>query len=174
MAPGARIKRVACPADPERRGTTRAVFTATVLHDAWVALDFEHYSQEGSLSGRVWNDCIAVDLATGEVALPARLLDAATRATLTARARKEALASLGPPPDASVDASVDPLDEGARRAAAELSLETAPLCIEKESVRFVNVTHRVYGPAPPVFARALMAGLLPAGKLRDLVAPMAR
>jgi hypothetical protein len=170
MAPGARIKRDACPVDPERRGTNSTVYTATALFGSWVALQFEHYAQEGSISGHVWSECIAVDLATGELLEAAKLLDPATRATLTERARSEALASL-PPVDAG---SKDEPEDGMRVAAAELSLEDVPLCIEEHTVRFALISHRVFGPAQPVFDRGLVARLLAPGKLRDLVAPAAR
>jgi hypothetical protein len=57
-----------------------------------------------------------------------------------------------------------------RRAAEELDLAHAALCIEEKKVRIANVSHPVFGPAPPEFERSDFLRLLPPGKLRDLLA----
>ena len=171
MAPQSWVKRERCSADPDRRGTNSAVYSATALWGSSVAVEIEHYRQEGPTSGGVWTDCVVVNLSTGESIVPAKLLDATARATLTERARKEAVSHLAKlSPKDSVDRD---LDEGMRQAATELSLEDVPLCIEEHSVRFALVSHRVFGPAQPVFDRAVVAEVLPAGPLRDLVDPKA-
>ncbi len=164
LKPGTYIDRTHCnDKTAEDRGSERGVFVPTPLHGSWVAIRFEHSLQQGSISGHAWTDCVALDLATGEIIAPGTLLDDTTRATLTSRARKAALA--GFPDVGRADTSSDPT----RRAAAQLSLEKVPLCIEEKQVRFALMGHRMYGPGQPTFTRDEVWHLLPAGKLRDLV-----
>lgn len=154
-----------CPhRGPDDRGMESGVYSATLLHDGWIAVEVEHYHQEGAWSGDVWLSCVAVDLRSGALVEPAKLLDPQTRDTLTVRARKDALA------DVSRSHVPDAMAEDFHSVAAELSLEDVPLCIEQDKVRFGLVSHRVFGPAQPVFERAEVARLLPAGELKDLVA----
>jgi hypothetical protein len=164
LAAGAKVKRQGCEnKEPELRGLQQAVYEATPLHATWVAIEVGHVVQQGSSPSMSWLNCVAVDLATGDIVEPAKLLDAKTRDALTTRARKEALAALG-------DAGRDPLEDGMREAAETLALDDVPICIGATSVKFGIVPHRVFGPAQPVFDRAEVARMLPAGKLHDLVA----
>ncbi len=166
---GTAIDRAHCSdKTPEDRGNDSGVFVATPLHASWVAIEFEHYWQQGTISGNVWTDCVAVDLATGEIVAPGTLLDDKTRATLTARARKTALAQFA---DAG---AAETSNDRMRHAADQLSLENVPLCIEEKQVRFALMSHRVFGPSQPTFTREEVSRLLPAGKLRDLIEKRAK
>jgi hypothetical protein len=151
----------------QRHQDNRALFTASKLRDAWVAIDVEHYYQGGGASGHSWNECFVVDLATGEREETHKLLTEATVATFEARARKEGLAALadaGPPKG-------DSLIDGMRDAAGSISLANAELCIEDKKVVFRVAQHRVFGPARPEYDRAEFARLLPEGKLKALLLP---
>lgn len=165
LRPGTSVKKAKCKKDdPEARGTTSGIYSAVALRDAFVAIEVEHYAQQGSISGNVWHDCIVVDLATGEVLEPNKLLDTKTRDALTRRAKRQ----LTPPP------GPNDFREQTKAAVDAISLADAPLCIGEKTVRVMLTQHRVFGPGVPEWSRDELASLLPPGKLRELVTPIAK
>jgi hypothetical protein len=149
---------------PNDRGHEQSVFIATPLGGPWFAFEIAHYAQRGTAESRSWSDCVVVSLATAEMLEPAALLDATTRATLTDRARKAAVANVAEIFDGGRVKDPRLLLEAARA----LELDGAPLCVEETKVRFVT-PRSAFAPPEPVFTRDEVARLLPAGKLRSLV-----
>lgn len=150
-----------CAPDPniENHSHDSARYVASKLQGTSVALEVEHYSQSGSISGRRWADCLVADLATAAIVPTATLLDPATRAKFATRARAEAIATID-----------DAGTEQERSAASGLDItQLTPLCITDKEVRFAVGGHPVWGPADPTYDRAEFVKQLPAGKLRTLL-----